>query len=551
MRTLTTIFSVLCGLLSTAPLARAQWNYGPQAAIDGQALFGGNGGLGHAVDLDGDTAVVGVPYPFGGSQGGHVLVYRRVAGAWSLEADLVGTTPATSGYLGYSVAIDGDRIVAGAPFSYDTNGQNAATGTIYVYTRTGSNWSSGVQLYASDPQPGAQLGWSVAISGDTIAAGAQEATFASQGGRGAVYMFDYVGGNWVETAKLAGTGTTFGARNGSSVALEGDTMVEGARTTHEDNGTTIGTGSAYVFRRNGGIWTQEAKLQATNYVAGAALGSSAALDGNRIVLGAEGENFNRGAAYVFEFNGATWPQAARLQGAGTDASDYFGRGVDIDGDFVVVGAPNYDSSTPMGLGAVKLFQREGSVWSEKLELVGTQMTTGDTLGDAAAIQGSTIVGGSPSLVFNQPGKAWIWSWSDTTSVYCSAKLNSLGCLPQITWDGTPSATSSAPFWVGAYNVLSQQWGVLFYGFAPQSVPFQDGTLCVLAPLIRLPIQFSAGNAQNDCSGHYFADFNARIQSGIDPALVPGVDVHCQYWTRDPQSASTTGLTNALQFKIQN
>ncbi|MAF67591.1 MAG: hypothetical protein CMJ84_18290 [Planctomycetes bacterium] len=134
--------------------------------------------------------------------------------------------------------------------------------------------------------------------------------------------------------------------------------------------------------------------------------------------------------------------------------------------------------------------------------------------------------------------------------YCTAKPNSLGCVPAIAYAGEPSATAPIPFEVTASGVLNQQFGIFFYGFSPTLTPFQDGTLCVAAPIERTPIQHSGGNgAPSDCSGAYGLDFNAWIQSGADPALTVGTTVYGQYWSRDPQSTSTTGLTDALQFTL--
>lgn len=539
----------LLGSLALAAAASAQTSYVEKLAVTSEANYGSNCGLGHAVDVDGDTAVVGVPYPNAGSQSGRVLVYRKVGGVWTQQADLTGTDYASSLYLGASVAIDGDVLVAGAPTSYHL-GTKPSAGAAYVYTRVGTTWSAGVRLYASDPLQGAEFGHSVTIDGSTIVVGAPQATYGIDGGRGAAYVFEFNGTSWVQTAKLAGVQSVAGARNGSSVAIDGDRLVIGARTMWEDGGFTIGTGAAYVFVRNGGSWSQEAKLQSSSYMAWGLLGSSASIEGTRVVVGAEGENFNTGAAYVFEKSGASWVQVARLVGASTNASDYFGRGVDVSGDRIVVGAPNYDSSTPAGNGAVKLYEWNGAQWTEELELLGLSMDDGDTLGGAAAIDGDTVVGGSPSVAQGLFGKAWIWDVDpDAVESYCVAKVNTLGCTPAIGWSGSASASSPQPFLITASQVLSQKPGLLFYGFNPNNIPFQGGTMCVKAPVKRTNVLNAGGNPPTDCSGTYSYDFNALIQSGSEPLLVPGAVVYCQYWYRDPQDAHTTGFSNALRCRI--
>jgi hypothetical protein len=538
-------------LLAFAPRASAQWNYAQEAEFDSQALFGGNCGLGHAVALDGDTAVVGVPHPGAGGQSGRVVVYRRTSGVWALEANLAPLDGAPGNYCGWSVALQGDTLVAGA--IYADVGAQSGVGAAYVFRRTGTTWTQEQKLVASDPLQGAEFGYSVGISGSTIVVGAPQATYASQGGRGAAYIFEFDGLAWSQTQKLAGSGTTFGARNGSSVAIDGARLVIGARTTWEDAGATIGTGSGWVFVKSGASWVEQQKLQSTSYVAWALLGASCAIDGNRIVLGAEGEESNKGAAYVFDLVGGTWQQKARLTGANTDASDFFGRGVAVSGNRIVVGAPNYDSSTPQGNGVVKLFDFDGATWTERVELLGNPMYVGDTLGDACAIQGDLVVGGSPSLAFGQLGRVWMWNIDPpVTTTYCTAKTTSNGCVPAIAASGVPSVSSALPFTVSASSVINQKQGLCFYGFHPAAAPFQGGYLCVTPPTQRTATQNSGGSpAGLDCSGTFALDFNATIQSGVDPLLTIGADVYFQYWFRDPQSPSTTGLSNGLRAFVQS
>lgn len=138
--------------------------------------------------------------------------------------------------------------------------------------------------------------------------------------------------------------------------------------------------------------------------------------------------------------------------------------------------------------------------------------------------------------------------------YCTAKVNSLGCTPQIGSIGVPSASSGAGFLVLATSVKNNQNGILFYGTSGRaSTPFHGGTLCVSSPLRRTGIQNSGGSAGTlDCTGVYHFDFNAWSASGLDPLLVPGATVECQYYSRDPGFAppDNIGLTDALEFTLQ-
>jgi hypothetical protein len=140
-----------------------------------------------------------------------------------------------------------------------------------------------------------------------------------------------------------------------------------------------------------------------------------------------------------------------------------------------------------------------------------------------------------------------------TQTYCAAKINSQGCTPAISSVGTASASgSTGAFLVNASNVINQKSGLLFYGFAPSSAPFQGGVKCVSAPIRRTPLQQSGGTVgPDDCTGTYSIDFNNFIQVGGDPNLILGATVYSQYWYRDGADLSGfgTGLTNGLQFSI--
>jgi hypothetical protein len=134
--------------------------------------------------------------------------------------------------------------------------------------------------------------------------------------------------------------------------------------------------------------------------------------------------------------------------------------------------------------------------------------------------------------------------------YCTAKVNSLGCTPQIFSTGFPSPTQPLAFRIRARDVLNNKPGLLLYAYGSAATPFQGGFLCLASPIVRITVASSGGNPPpSDCSGLYAYDFNDRIRSGVDPSLVPGEDVYAQYWSRDPQAPFGSGLSDALTFVI--
>jgi hypothetical protein len=145
------------------------------------------------------------------------------------------------------------------------------------------------------------------------------------------------------------------------------------------------------------------------------------------------------------------------------------------------------------------------------------------------------------------------------TVYCTAKVNSLGCIPTIGFTGTPSATAGSGFNVTGSNVRNNKSGLLFYGISGQaSTPFQNGTLCVASPIKRTGAVSAGGNPfpADDCSGVYSIDMNAFAVSPGPPTPLPqlqtpGTVVDCQFWGRDPGfvAPDNTTLTDGLEYTV--
>jgi hypothetical protein len=145
------------------------------------------------------------------------------------------------------------------------------------------------------------------------------------------------------------------------------------------------------------------------------------------------------------------------------------------------------------------------------------------------------------------------------TTYCTAKVNSLGCTPQIGSTGVPSATAGSGFNVNAVNIRNNKNGLLFYGVNGQTaLPFQGGTLCVKAQVRRTPSVNSGGSPApaNDCTGVFSIDMNLFAVGGLGGSplaalTVPGTIVDCQWWGRDPgfPAPNNTTLSNAAEYKI--
>ena len=201
--------------------------------------------------------------------------------------------------FGSSVAISGETVVVGA--RSDDGAAGAGQGSAYVFVRSGGVWSQQQKLEASDAGEVDEFGFSVAISGETVVVGSWLDDGAAGADQGSAYVFVRSGGVWSQQQKLEASDAAAFDLFGDSVAISGETVVVGA--IFDDGAAGLFQGSAYVFVRSGGVWSEQQKLEASDAAAGDALGVSVAISGETVVVGAFADNgaagFDQGSAYVF------------------------------------------------------------------------------------------------------------------------------------------------------------------------------------------------------------------------------------------------------------
>ncbi|MBA7679911.1 hypothetical protein ES703_88217 [subsurface metagenome] len=168
---------------------------------------------------------------------------------------------------------------------------------------------------------------------------------------GSAYIFKRDGTSWSEQAKLTASDGAAYDRFGSSVSVSGDYAIVGA-LLDDDNGTS--SGSAYIFRRYGTSWSEQAKLTASDGAASDRFGSSVSVSGDYTIAGAYGDDSSSGSAYIFERSGTSWSEQAKLLASDGAASDYFGWSVSISGVYAIVGA-YLDDDSGGGSGSAYMF----------------------------------------------------------------------------------------------------------------------------------------------------------------------------------------------------
>lgn len=367
--------------------------------------------FGEALALDRGTLVVGAPEA--DARGGVVHVFTRGGDSWSQTAVLHGSNTEGGDLFGAAVAISRDTIVVGAP-SEDGDaadpGKNTleSSGAAYVFVRSGSTWTERGYLKAPNVGDFDRFGSSVAIDGDTLVVGAdgEDGDGSSPDNddipaSGAAYVFARSASAWVVQDYLKASYPDEFDRFGSEVAIESDTLVvtatleDGDGSSEQDNSVSA-NGAAYVFGRNGQLWSQEAYLKepgASTVRGGEHFGNAVDISGEAIVIGAR----NNGEVYVFAREGASWSRQGGTLRPPVDAlEENFGRSVSIDGDFILVGDDwdNGDGSPEQErCGAAYLFSRNGSRWGFEHGLKASNAGAGDYFAEGV-IDGEDIVVGA-------------------------------------------------------------------------------------------------------------------------------------------------------------
>ncbi|MCM3870756.1 MAG: FG-GAP-like repeat-containing protein [Pyrinomonadaceae bacterium] len=369
--------------------------------------------FGNAVAISGNTMVVGARFDSTtASQAGAAFVYVLNGTTWTQQAKLLANDGATLDKFGQSVAISGDTIVVGA---YQDDSPLSNGGSAYVFVRNGTTWTQQQKLTATDGTADDEFGNAVAIVSDTLVIGAHFADLPSNSAAGAAYRFTRSGTVWTEVQKLTPSGATLGGNQfGESLAVSGDKLVVGS--DHDDTPETA-AGAVYVFVDSGAAYGLQQKLTIGDGTNGDLFGFSVAIEGNTLVGGAREDTpiigqTAFGAAYVFEFNGATWTLQQKLTASDGASVDRFGWSVAVDENVVVVGAREDDTTAGPDAGSAYLFTRSGTTWTEQEKITPDDPFNGDRFGASVALSADNLVVGAAEKNLTSPnGQGAAYSFS--------------------------------------------------------------------------------------------------------------------------------------------
>ncbi|MBO0949975.1 FG-GAP repeat protein [Fibrella forsythiae] len=304
----------------------------------------------------------------------------------------------------------------------------------------------------------------------------QAGAFVYDTDKGAMYLYD--GQNWLPlvttTSNLASPASRTASDGGgydyfgSSVAISGDYAVVGAPTKSMESNVIVG--AAYVFVRSGNGWNEQQKLMASDWAEYNRFGQSVAVSDNYIIVGASGKAINgitQGAVYVFTRSGSTWSQQQRLLASDGAGANEFGRSVSLSGDYLLVGAPGKNVGNNSAQGAAYVFLRSGTTWTEQQRLVAIDGAASDYFGSSLAIDGTTTAIGAYNKTVNSnssQGAAYVFTRSGNVWSQQQKLLSSDGASTD--YFGGSVALSGDYIVVGAYGKTfgSNYYQGAVYGF---------------------------------------------------------------------------------------
>jgi FG-GAP repeat protein/type IX secretion system substrate protein/HYDIN/CFA65/VesB family protein/GLUG motif-containing protein len=407
-------------LLSISILFSAEWDmiskivasdrgyddfFSTDVAISGNYAIGGAYREDQSVDEGGTLVDAGAAY-----------IFRFDGSEWVQMQKLVAPTRAADDLYGYSVDICGDYAIIGS--HQEDVGGVISTGAAYIYHFDGTSWTMQDKLLAIDREIGDHLGYSVALTEDKAVVGAvyeDDNVYGTDSiaTAGSAYVFSRSGSTWTQQAKLVPDHRAEDNRFGFHVAISGSYILVSSPYEDMDADSLdyeVSAGAAYVFYNDGGNWTQQQKLVASDRNLGDYFGYRADIDGSTIVVGAymedhdaDGLNYKEkaGSVYIFDRSGSVWSETQKIVASERWVSDFFGHDVAIEDDMLIVGTRGEDHDTLAtnyieNAGAAYIFRNVGGNWTEQEKITESNRRAEDAFGTDVAISGDVVLVSAPA-----------------------------------------------------------------------------------------------------------------------------------------------------------
>ena len=380
---------------------------------------------------------------------------------WFLERERSGWRTTESATLGdfqgmvpCAVAIDGDRAIAGGPEA--TQGTHWYAGRAWTFERAGGQWIP-TELVSPSIGQAHFFGTSVAIRSDVAVVGAPHRGPQGDGdGLARAHVFEFDGTSWSEVALLS--------NYGSAIAVDEDTIVLGDARAYP--------GQVHVYERIAGTWTSTAELTVPTLPEGPYFGSSVALEGDRLVVGAAIAVEEPGIVKVFERQSGVWQEVQSVFPLYRHDHDQFGTAVALDGATLLVGAPG---SWDVDSGRVYRFEHDGTRFVER-----------GAIGPSYQFGTSVSVHGEDAFL-GDLYYAYLYRLGfEHVQAFCPTTPNSTGAHGALVAEGCDSV-SGEEVWLVATGLPPSVTARCFFGGSSAQAPYGDGFRCVGNPLFRLPV----------------------------------------------------------------
>lgn len=514
-------------LLLLTPIAASQH------VISGTAQ---NNWFGYSLAVDGDRVFAGAPRGYDlGFGAGRVNIYEPAGNHWQLAQGIAGPVQEPIECFGWSVDAHDEWLAVGATCGLQAGNEGAA----YLYRQAGF-WAAHAEVFPGDNVPDSQFGASVSIDADTLFVGAPdyEQPFAKGG---TVWVYERSGLQWTLSQQIYNTFSGYDDRFGFAIDHEGDRLVVGAYS-EQDATVPHHSGAVHVYEKVGGTWNHVQKITPTSPVLNGFFGRAVALDGERLVVGGDGQ------AELYEHDGTLFQPVALW------AAPSHGYDVAINGNLAFAGTP---AESEFESAVDDWTVRESiSAPDSNLFFFGSALAAGDHWVAAGAYlthpRGAIAIYPRDHL---EPGIIEPFCPCPTQNCGTAAGgagcVNSTGASGVLQWLGSPRVGRSDGA-LSATGLLVGSLSLIVMGTAEVSTPLGDGHLCVaggpegafrFGPFVA---NSSGAYVQNAVVDTTHASFNSHghIHAGDTWSF--------QAWYRDPQSTcgATSNLTNAVRVTFR-